>query len=219
MESFDKHKMIVESILIEYREMKSESVHKLQIQITMVSLYLTVFGVLLTIALNKNIDEGAVLLSPYFFCCLIPCVMIFIAILWLDQVYRQIKIAIYISFLEKKVNNILGLDNTLISSALFWEQWMHLNTTTKERINISQLFYYICLGVFFLCPVLSCLAGAYLSKWAICNFIAPLSITIVGYLIFLFFSVLYIIRILQCDKLVFHKVNSSAIGKFSKEVD
>ena len=210
-------KMMLEALLAEYKEMRTESLQKFQIQITLISLYFTVFGTILVFAIERNIIEDTVIISPYFMCLLIPMIMMVIAVIWLDQAHRQTRIAAYISFIERKVNVMLELKNTIASSALFAEQWLRGNITTNKIINVNRLFYYICLGIFLLFPPLSCAAGMYLSNWIWNYYVIPLSFAAFGYIVYLFFVVSYVRSILAFNKLITDGDTSKNLSQLNKQ--
>lgn len=203
----EEKKMLFDAVLTEYKEMKAESIHKLQVQITIISIYVTVFGVLLSLGLEditrqpQDKKAYAVLSSPNFFSLIVPAVAICIAVIWLDQVYRQIKIAVYIAYLEKKINMILGVPNNIYSSAMFWEQWLRNNKSDRGKFNASQTFYYICLGIFLASPIVSFVFGWYLVDWNIKPICLSACIFAAGYAAFLCFTFMYVRRILAFNKL------------------
>ena len=85
-----------------------------------------------------------------------PC----ISIIWLDQVYRQIKIAFYLSKLESKINKFFGMNSCdFNSSILCWEHWLRSDDVNRGKYNVSRFFYYICLGIFVVVPIFSYLFG------------------------------------------------------------
>lgn len=201
-------RLVLDAVLAEYKEVKSESIHKLQTQTTLISLYVTVLGVLLTLGLSNDITSTQKMsfLHPYFFTHVIPAIAISISILWLDQVYRQIKIAIYISHIEEKVNRLLGTANNVEDSAMFWERWLRNIEDDMGIFSPSQTFYYICLGIFILCPILSFCFGLYINDFEIR--LIPTVIIAIVYVIFLLLIIMYVWRILKYNKQAVFEINS-----------
>lgn len=195
-------KLKFQAMITEYNAMKTESIEKLKMQITLISLYITALATVLSISLDKSTDNIIILDEKNLFCFVIPCVTICIAAIWLDQVYRQIKIAYFLSLLEEKINKFLESDNNFSSSAMIWEHWLRTDEINTGKINASLTFYYVCLGIFSFVPILSFLYGFNIINFNI-NLIRMQSIIcFAGYFIFILLSAVYVINILKLNNKV-----------------
>ncbi|MDQ0359455.1 hypothetical protein [Breznakia pachnodae] len=190
-----KIRLILDSILAEYKEVKAESIHKLQIQITIISLYITIFGVLLTLGFQQHI-LSSIIHSMYFYCLIFPVISISISVIWIDQVYRQIKLSSYILLIEKKVNELLGVNNNIDEAAMFWEQWLRNDREDKNFIH-NYSFYCICLGIFLLFPLVSWFCGYFIIGGEYNSLLMSSILFFGSYLIFICFIIFYLLLIFK----------------------
>jgi hypothetical protein len=139
-------------------------------------------------------------------CLIIPGIYAFFGTLWLDQVYRQRRLAAYIYEIETMIEFPRGQSEHIGKG---WEHFVQvkkqqdeLNTPKgkrpKDKLNTpSRYYYYICLGLFFAVPVAVYILACTYSK--IGNVLSPTHelflpacIGIVLYVLFIIFSFLYI---------------------------
>ncbi len=125
---------------------------------------------------------------------IMPGIYAFFGTLWLDQVYRQRRLAAYIYEIETMIAFPHG------RNGLAEEGWEHFvqGKRQKDRLNRpSRYYYYICLGLFFAVPVAVFVLACVYSKSG--NVLAPRHelfipalIGIILYVLFIIFSALYI---------------------------
>lgn len=197
----NKTELKFNAIITEYNAMKTESMAKLQFQITLISLYITVLGTVFSLSLNNMNGEDTLFDNSNMFCFVVPCITVCIAAIWIDQTYRQIKIAYYLSLLEEKINRLLGVDNDIWTSAMFWEHWLRNHPMNTNKFNASRTFYYICMGVFSVAPIASYFYGFFNTE-DFNRIIVQTVIVSLGYVIYLAFTCVYVHNILMFNNKV-----------------
>ena len=117
----EKESMLVKSILTEYVELRAEIRNSMQLQYTLLSLFITAMGIVFALIFKSNEDSivNAIIMQSVGL-CMIPGISAFCGAIWLDQVYRQIRIGSYIYKIEERINILLGSDKNGFP-ALYWE--------------------------------------------------------------------------------------------------
>ena len=137
-------------ILENYRFAKSEIVSTIATQYKLLSILITATAAVFVYILDKTKNGSTQLIVCA--CLIIPGLYAFFGALWLDQVYRQRRLAIYIYRIEEQY---LGeQDQDAVIGHLGWEHFVHLTDNDFKRVNTPSRFYYaICLGLFTFFPV------------------------------------------------------------------
>lgn len=191
--------IIVNAMINEYNTMRKESLNKLQFQVTLITFYITSMATILSIFIKQSETEDNYLNRASIFSFVIPCVTIYVAIIWLDQVYRQKKIAYFTYNLENKINRFI-LDNSgVATTAIYWEHWISTSKADTWKFTVKLTFYYICLGTLTIVPIVSFICGMAIvdcdsSKIQIQVYIVP-----VLYAIYVLLVIIYIINIKKLD--------------------
>jgi len=148
----DSKNLILTAILAEYKENKAEIRYFLGIQTTLITFYVTLLATILSLheRIGELVNDDVLLFSV-----ILPGAMIFLTVLWLDMVYRFTKAACYLANIEQKVNSLLGVKDTLLDSAMYWEQWLKFDMAGKQIKHIDKFYYCICLGLFVISPFIS----------------------------------------------------------------
>ena len=158
----EKESMLVKSILTEYVELRAEIRNSMQLQYTLLSLFITAMGIVFALIFKSNEDSivNAIIMQSVGL-CMIPGISAFCGAIWLDQVYRQIRIGSYIYKIEERINYILGSDKNGFP-ALYWEHCVNSENTNISRVrlkinylNPNFIYYYIGLMVFICIPIVS----------------------------------------------------------------
>ena len=117
---------IVNCILAEYQEMRSELRSYFQIQMTTITIGASLLGLLLTYGIGLFSGGEASPLRPmiavFLFPIFIPAATCFLGIVWLDHTYRQVKVGAYISTLEDKLSALMS-EQEFKYSLIGWEHW------------------------------------------------------------------------------------------------
>ena len=142
--------MMSEHYLIEdYRAAKAELLSTIDQQFKILSILVTATAAVFVYLFKKDVHQ-----LVFCACLIIPGIYAFFGALWLDQVYRQRRLAAYIYEVEStiKVNS---------TSSFGWEHFIQRNRESSSINKPSRRYYYICLGLFFGFPpvtfVFSCL--------------------------------------------------------------
>lgn len=158
----EKESMLVKSILTEYVELRAEIRNSMQLQYTLLSLFITAMGIVFALIFKSNEDSivNAIIMQSVGL-CMIPGISAFCGAIWLDQVYRQIRIGSYIYKIEERINILLGSDKNGFP-ALYWEHCVNSENTNISRVrlkinylNPNFIYYYIGLMVFICIPIVS----------------------------------------------------------------
>jgi len=195
----DASHKIIDIMLLEYTKLREEASSIMSSQFTILSLLASALGVLVGIGFNlfyeiskTEMNRGNDLIGIIFM-ILIPGISVFLGILWLDRVYRQMQVRSYVHAREKEINELLSAGEV---KALHWENWLARELEGKTFLQkVNYYYYYASLGTLLLIPPLMIFVGYYL---------APLDCgllwTLIGvgggiYLIFVVFLKAYIKKI------------------------
>ena len=137
-------------ILENYRYAKSENVSTIATQYKILSILITATAAVFVYILdNESSDTLPLIICS---CLIIPGLYAFFGALWLDQVYRQRRLAAYIYRIEEKC--LTEQDRDVVIGHMGWEHFVRLTNNSFKRVNTPSRFYYaICLGLFTFFPV------------------------------------------------------------------
>lgn len=180
----------------EYRAAKTEILSTIDFQFRIISIIVTATAAAFVYLFKQNLHQ--VVISA---CLLIPGIYSFFGVLWLDQVYRQRRLAAYIFEIESASNIFEVGDSKLING---WKHFVREKRLGK-CINIpSRCYYFICLGLFFFFPIATVIFTYIYKADGIFNPEHELfRLVILGsllYVVFLVFAIFYIISILSLSK-------------------
>ena len=193
----------LEYVFIEYREIRNELRIKQERQFTMISIFISIFGVIFAQCINVIINLDApmdhdkfIICTGFLFFLVLPSISCFFGLLWLDQVYRQFRMLKYGVYLENKINKLANVKNTANHAIVFWEHWLKTDEKTIDiKGDISKLYYCICLVLFFVLPLISVTFG--LTQIGITNWLFG---GIFVYICYMILSIIYIRRVLKYNK-------------------
>lgn len=170
----EKAKEFINVSLTEYKELRSELRDIISRQFLIISLTITILGTLFGFSVEKTTNVELI------FLLIIPCVSIFSGILWLDCIYRQVKMGTYISLIENKINKLFSYDN---KNALNWEHYADAEANTSFIKKINHWGYYFGLAFYLLMPAVSFVYSiCVIKKWHWMGWISVLM-----YICFVFF--------------------------------
>lgn len=191
--------IIINAMINEYNTMRKESLNKLQFQVTLITFYITSMATILSIFIKQSDTEDDFMNRANIFCFIIPCVTIYVAIVWLDQVYRQKKIAYFTYILENKINRFI-LDNSgVTTTAICWEHWISTSKTDTWKLNVKFTFYYICLGTLTVVPIISFIWGMIIVDYDLSKIRIQVCLGSILYAIYWLLMITYIINIKELD--------------------
>lgn len=176
--------------LAQYEKAKEETILHIENQIKMVLfLFPLVFSIYaFTITQKIKIYESA---AQSIFFCIIPGLVSFSLVVWLDQVYRMLRVALFSAEIENMMKN---------AKHKYWEHWIE-NISDKKFFKADRLIYYTCLGTFIMLQtIMPCVAIFVLLK----DFKIHLNFFTVMYLLInvmsYFFAFIYIKKIIWIEK-------------------
>ena len=190
--------------LEDYKASNAELLSTIDMQFKILSILVTATAAVFVYLFKKDMHQ-----IVFCACLIMPGIYAFFGTLWLDQVYRQRRLAAYI--FEIEATNAFPHDRSENLTG-GWEHYVQ-GTRRMHRLNKpSRYYYHICLCLFFAVPVAVYLCACIYSR--IGNVLdpehelfVPAFIGIVLYILFLVFSCLYI-----------HSINALA-SSFSSSVE
>lgn len=216
------HERYIDVVLAEYHELREELRLKMQAQYTMMTLMVSAIGIIFgfSVSAYEKGGLGAVRSLCFLFCLALPSAVMFCGIMWLDQVYRQTMIALYITSIEKKVNGFLNVPDSQEAAGLYWEQWMSsMNYSEHFFKKANHYYYYICLGLFLTMPVAIALFGLVVVDWEFqLTTVAEWAILIIVYITFLLFIIQYVKKIMACKEGDLRQLKSSETVSTTKSI-
>lgn len=182
-----------ESYLIEdYIAAKTELRSTIDMQYKILSILVTATAAVFVYLFKKDISK-----LVFCGCLIIPGIYAFFGILWLDQVYRQRRLAAYIYEIE----TYEVLPSNPSTSVTGWEHYVRTKRSFTNTNTPSRYYYYICLGLFFFFPFFTYLFSSIFSGGSALNvnnpLFSPSLLGIILYVAFVFFAILYIKSILE----------------------
>lgn len=139
MQSSERMKMLLDTKLSEYKELRTELRMNMQLQWSILAAFLALFGVLFVILFKQTGDNDS--LNPIVISCVgcfvLPALGAATGVLWLDQVLRQMRIVDYIYKIEEQVKEIL--DGRNIVPTLNWEHEVKIdNIDSRDSKKTGQ---------------------------------------------------------------------------------
>lgn len=194
-----------QALMAEYSELRQELRSMLQHQFTIISIAVSILGVLFVLGLNIYSSEFfKVDMFPvicFIFHIIVPGASSFLGIMWLDTVYRQVELGTYTALLGERVRTLLSNPELMN-----WEQWLQSQTQKKVdgKIQKKSLLekstyykYYICIGLFVVLPIASAIFGLFLIDFQCCVALPYLVIAFLVYSLFILFTCVYVLRIIK----------------------
>ena len=134
-------------LLTEYTEIRAEMKLNIQQQTTLLATAMTTVGVTVGFAialLDKNIiaDPNIHLAIKFLLFVVIPGISTFFAVLWLDQVFRQLRVAAYTRNIEKYLQSVILTDTNLDIFPKGYETYLD-DLAEKNPLNVHRYYYYI----------------------------------------------------------------------------
>ncbi len=175
----------------DYKHAKEELLTTIELQYKILSILVTASAAVFVYILDRDENESRQLV--FCACLIVPGLYAFFGIMWLDQVYRQRRLAAYMFMLEELMQHSDPWYNG-------WEHFVQGNREEDKRNWPSRFYYHICLGLFFAFPpatyIFACVykAGNVVSSQHELHIPARLGIGL--YIAFLVFAIIYIISIL-----------------------
>lgn len=189
--------------LQDYKAAKAELLSTIDMQFKVLSILVTATAAVFVYLFKKDPHQIA-----FCACLIMPGIYAFFGTLWLDQVYRQRRLAAYIFEIETMVEFPKG---RRAFAGEGWEHFVHGKRRSDRLNRPSRYYYHICLGLFFAVPVtVFILACVYSKSGNVLDpeheLFVPALIGIFIYFLFIVFSVLYI-----------HSINALASSFSQKE--
>lgn len=182
----EKTKEFINVSLTEYRELRSELRDIISRQFLIISLTITAISTLFGFYVEKT---NNIVNSEIIFALLIPCLSTFSGILWMDCIYRQVKIGTYISVVENKINELFSENE---HKALNWEHYADSEAKETFIKKINHFQYYFGLAFYLLMPMISFLyLLSIIKKWDF-TLLCFLILSILMYIFFIIFIRLYL---------------------------
>lgn len=147
-------------IMTEYTELRAELRDFTSRQFTVISATFTILASLFTFGVTLMSGENDIdfqFISIIFY-VIIPCFSMFSGILWLNYVYRQVKIGVYISLIETKINKrFVSVEklNDMYSCPLFWEHYADNEANCHFFLKTNHWNYYFSMALYIGLPIVS----------------------------------------------------------------
>ena len=175
--------------LEDYKAAKTELLTTIDMQFKILSILVTATAAVFVYLFKKELHQ--IVFSA---CLIMPGIYAFFGTLWLDQVYRQRRLAAYIFEIET-IDGFPQSRSQTISNG--WEHYVHGNREKNKLNKPSRYYYYICLGLFYAVPVAVFVCTCIYSKGgnvldSAHELFVPAIIGILLYFLFIVFSWLYI---------------------------
>lgn len=192
----------------DYRHAKAEILSTIELQHKILSLLITATAAVFVYILDK--DENELRQLVFCACLIVPGLFSFFGALWLDQVYRQRRLAAYVFQIE----TLFREDADNYSEICGWEHFVQVNKREENKEKgrhdrPSRFYYQICMGLFFCFPVatyfLACYfrAGNVFSRGHELHW--PAMVGVLLYLVFAYYAIRYIRSIKKLDNKFYDK--------------
>lgn len=195
----------IQICLTEYSEFRNEVKLIRQQQITilataMTTICLTIGFALTLFGIQKQFQADTYPAIEFLLYVVVPGISTFFALLWLDQVYRQLCIATYTRQLEEYFREVTNSEKNSRGCYIPGGYELYLvNIANSPPTNTYRIYYYICIGAFLVLPILSFIAGFLLIESNAPGqlFYMCLPVGILIYAIGLFFGATFVRKILK----------------------
>ncbi len=156
----DIKKDFIDVALTEYSELRAELREIISKQFTVISATFTILASLFTFGITLMSSKNKV--DPEFistiFYVIIPCFSMFSGILWLDYVHRQVKLGVYISLIETKINKKFVSEeklNDMNECPMFWEHYADSEAHRHFFLKSNHWNYYFSMALYLGLPIIS----------------------------------------------------------------
>lgn len=189
-------------LLAEYNSLRDEAKNCDTVQMLVATICMTVIGALFSANIFfKTPETQSRLALLYLFWCLIPWIIMFFGIIWIDQLYRRMRFGAYLYSLEVKINKLF-----VGEPRMNWEHWIVSIEKNDSFFKPSHLYGYIISGSWIFMPFLIfSLANSIFSLWKIgydeclsdIKFTLLFGVTILALIIYVRFYILFIYAIYE----------------------
>ncbi len=156
----EKMRVFIEVALAEYSALRAELRETIAKQFKVISTTFTLLASLFTAGatlISSNVQTKPTFMSLLFY-VIIPCFSMFSGILWLDYVYRQVKIGAYISLVETKLNAMFVKSEELqdvTKCPMFWEHYADEEAHRSFLLKSNHWNYYFSMALYIGLPLVS----------------------------------------------------------------
>ena len=187
-----------EYLIEDYRFAKTELLSTIESQFTILSILVTASAAVFVFIFGQ--DSLSFTICG---CLIIPGLYAFFGILWLDQVYRQRRLAMYILTIERtKEFSGQTIEGNFLH--LGWETFIKSGKKYTSSKIPSRLYYFVCLGLFLFFPSVTSIFAMCFGGINIFHAERKIFYTVVVgallYLAYLIFSTIYVVIILKLDR-------------------
>lgn len=204
----DLHQATLQTLLTEYSCLREEAQHDDSHQIQLVTITFSTLAALISapaiFGSKLSRDLGAFLSFV-----VLPCLVMFMGLLWIDLIYRRTRFGCYTKILEGKINALLRNNKEDEPSIMEWEHWIQRLEDGTGFFNVTRFFRgYIVSGSWLISPIL--VMGAYIildkdplfktiiDIWHLCCVYWPVSIFMaLIYLVYYGFFIIYLKKIIE----------------------
>ncbi|MCI8415570.1 MAG: hypothetical protein HFF00_08085 [Ruminiclostridium sp.] len=190
------HQELLQAMLTEYSSLREEAQHDDTHQIQLVTISFSTLVALVSAAAvfgkRLSVDMGFFLLV-----IILPCLVMFMGLLWIDLIYRRTRFGCYTKIMENKLNSLLLCEKQFLEWKRWieWEHWIEELEDGTGFLNVTRFFRgYIVSGSWLAAPLL--VTGSYLvlgKKSPIENFHDIVSMCCSYWPVALFVIIIYII--------------------------
>ena len=205
----------LKTLLTEYsclrEEAQHDDTHQIQLVATTFSALVAIIAAAASFQSKIQIRSDAVRFIAFI---LLPCLIMFLGLLWIDLIYRRTRFGSYTKILESKINALIdvGFCNGKIMD---WEHWIAGLEDDKGFFDVTRFFRgYIVSGSWLIAPAL--ITGAYfmlaggvgeiaeilhlaVEYWFVTLFMAAV------YVIYYLFFIKYLIKIMRFRNVEFEQ--------------
>jgi len=159
----DLHEEAFQALITEYTCLREEAQHDDTHQIQLVTVtFSTLVALVSAAAAFHDVIPHRVTLFLSFMA--LPCLTMFMGLLWIDLIYRRTRFAAYTKLLENKINNLICMKRPFEGPAaervVDWEHWIQRMEDGTGFFNVTRFYRgYIVSGSWLVAPFL--IMGSY----------------------------------------------------------
>jgi len=159
----DLHQEAFQALITEYTCLREEAQHDDTHQIQLVTVtFSTLIALVSAAAAFHDIIPNRVILFMSFMA--LPCLTMFMGLLWIDLIYRRSRFAAYTKVLENKINNLISgrrpSKDPAAERVVDWEHWIQRLEDGTGFFNVTRFYRgYIVSGSWLAAPFL--IMGSY----------------------------------------------------------
>ncbi len=159
----DLHQEAFQALMTEYSCLREEAQHDDTHQIQLVTVtFSTLVALVSAAAAFHDVIPHRVILFLSFMA--LPCLTMFMGLLWIDLIYRRTRFAAYTKMLENKINNLIYTqrpsDGPAARHVVDWEHWIQRSEDGTGFFNVTRFYRgYIVSGSWLVAPLL--IMGSY----------------------------------------------------------